>query len=347
MARFCSIVPPHVLKHIIDSPLTSPRTLLAAQKTYDHVCRIHESRVLGAYMHDDEPDDLATETRSTTRKVYRKIYTSEGTNEMGKKLLFEERYMIPLRTMDWDARNVHEYFGKIYEFYDKPGPPGFNNAFWNGREISFGDGDGDLFTNFTDKIDIIAHELTHGVIQLTADLKYHFQSGALNESISDVFASMAKQYDSETLAKDADWLIGEKIFDPFMENVWALRSLKNPGSAYDHKKIGKDPQPATMDGYQDLEEENDGGGVHINSGIPNHAFYLASVALGGYSWEKAGKIWYAALTDRALRSVDSNEAFKVFADLTIKHAGDFDEDTREKVKKAWIDVKVLNGKDEL
>ncbi|KAJ8059587.1 hypothetical protein OCU04_011242 [Sclerotinia nivalis] len=370
MAHFCSIVPPHVLKHIVNSPLTIPPTLVAAQKTYDHICRLHDKRVQGDYIHDQESQGFAAEARTTTHHVYRKIYTSAGTNEMKKKLVFDERARIPFETMDWDAKNVYDYFEKTYEFYnevfnrnsiddrglhmigsihydDQPGPPGYNNAFWNGREMGFGDGDGDLFTNFTDNIDIIGHELTHGVVQLTADLEYYFQSGALNESISDVFGSMIKQYHSETLAKDADWLIGEGIFHPSVDNSPALRSMKSPGCAYDNPKIGRDPQPATMDGYQDLQKEDDGGGVHINSGIPNHAFYLASVALGGYSWEKAGKIWYAALTDRALRSVDSKDAFKVFADLTVKHAGAFDKDTQEKVRKAWIDVKVLDGKDEL
>ncbi|KAF7855410.1 hypothetical protein EAF04_010153 [Stromatinia cepivora] len=415
MAHFCSIVPPHLLKHIVNSPLTIPPTLVAAQKTYDHVCRLHDKRVRGDYIHDQESQDFAAgiipphifqsvldsedasteekerakhnlayidqyhaaradraaEARATTHHVYRKIYNSAGTNEMKKVLIFEEAAKIPFETMDWDAKNVYDYFGKTYEFYnevfnrnsiddrglhmvgsvhydDYPGPPGYNNAFWNGREMGFGDGDGDLFTNFTDNIDIIGHELTHGVVQLTADLEYYFQSGALNESISDVFGSMVKQYFPKTLAKDADWLIGEGIIHPSVENSPALRSMKDPGSAYNNPKIGRDPQPATMDGYQNLEKEDDGGGVHINSGIPNHAFYLASVALGGYSWEKAGKIWYAALTDRALRSVDSKEAFKTFADLTVKHAGAaFDEDTQAKVKKAWVDVKVLDGKDEL
>lgn len=213
--------------------------------------------------------------------------------------------------------------------------------------MAFGDGDGDLFDTFTKNLDIIGHELTHGVVQLTANLEYEYQSGALNESIADVFGSMIKQYFPKTEAKNADWLIGEGLFLPSVTKSPALRSLKEPGKAYNNPKIGRDPQSATMDGYEDLPLEEDGGGVHINSGIPNHAFYLASVALGGYSWEKAGRIWYAALTDRALRAVDSKEAFKAFADLTVKHAGAFGQDTQEIVRKAWIDVKVLDGRDEL
>ncbi|RAL65476.1 hypothetical protein DID88_001042 [Monilinia fructigena] len=214
--------------------------------------------------------------------------------------------------------------------------------------MAFGDGDGDIFGTITKNLDIIGHELTHGVTQLTADLEYQYQSGALNESVSDVFGSMIKQYFPKTLAKDADWLIGEGIFLPSLTKSPALRSMKEPGNAYNDPRIGKDPPPSTMDGYQDLDKWDDGGGVHTNSGIPNHAFYLASVALGGYSWEKAGKIWYAALTDRDLEGISTRKAFKIFADLTVKHAGAlFDEDTQEKVRQAWIDVKVFDGRDEL
>lgn len=99
-----------------------------------------------------------------------------------------------------------------------------------------------------------------------------------------------------------------------------------------------------MDGYQDLPNTaaGDQGGVHTNSGIPNHAFYLAATALGGYSWEKAGPVWYAALNDPSIKGIDTKGAFKVFADLTVKYAGSmFDADTQAKVKKAWVDVKVL------
>lgn len=182
--------------------------------------------------------------------------------------------------------------------------------------MAFGDGDGEIFGSFTKNLDVIGHELTHGVTQYTAELEYEYQAGALNESMSDVFGTMIKQYfggeDGKTkvAAADADWLIGEGIFLPSVTNAKALRSMKAPGTAYDNPKIGKDSQSPSMDGYQDLPNTADGdwGGVHTNSGIPNHAFYLASVALGGYSWEKAGKVWYAALTDKSLKGKYSRRA---------------------------------------
>ena len=121
------------------------------------------------------------------------------------------------------------------------------------------------------------------------------QAGALNESFSDVFGSLVKQYSLKQKANKADWLIGNVLCTRKVKGI-ALRSMKEPGTAYDHPTIGKVPQPARMKDYVNTTSDN--GGVHINSGIPNRAFYLAAIELGGYAWEKAGRIWYIALTER-------------------------------------------------
>jgi Zn-dependent metalloprotease len=190
----------------------------------------------------------------------------------------------------------------------------YNNAFWNGERMVFGDGDGEIFNRFTTSLDVIGHELTHGVTEDEAQLIYFFQSGALNESMSDVFGSLVKQYLLKQTAAEADWLIGAGLFTANVNGV-ALRSMKAPGTAYDDPVLGKDPQPAHMNHYVRTFEDN--GGVHINSGIPNHAFYLASTQIGGYAWEKAGRIWYEALRDPQLRP---NSNFRRFAGLTAVHA---------------------------
>lgn len=163
----------------------------------------------------------------------------------------------------------------------------FNNAFWDGGEMVFGDGDGVQFLGFANALDVVAHELTHGVTQFTTPggLDYVDQSGALNESISDCFGSVVKQWHLGQDVNAADWLIGAGIMGEHVGK--ALRSMKAPGDT-SVTWVGDD-QPSTMDGYVE------GGDVHTNSGIPNHAFFLASMALGGNSWDKAGKIWYAAL----------------------------------------------------
>src|SRR5215475_6104008 len=142
----------------------------------------------------------------------------------------------------------------------------YNNAFWDGQEMVFGDGDGMLFTDFTKSLDVIAHELTHGVTQYTAGLAYHNQSGALNESMSDVFGSLVKQWSLQQSAQEADWLIGAEVFTPGIEGD-ALRSMRAPGTAYDGETLGKDPQPDNMSNYVHLPDDDDGdnGGVHINS----------------------------------------------------------------------------------
>jgi Zn-dependent metalloprotease len=212
-----------------------------------------------------------------------------------------------------------------------------DNAAWDGTEMYFGDGDGEYFKRFTLAVDVMGHELTHGVTSTESNLTYEGQSGALNESLSDVFGAMVKQYaqDPKQTAADADWLIGAGLFTAKVSGV-ALRSMKAPGTAYDDPVLGKDPQPADMSGYVDTTD--DSGGVHINSGIPNRAFYLTAVALGGHAWHQAGKIWYAAMTDSALPA-DSD--FATFASMTADHATSlFGATERQAVVDAWATVGV-------
>lgn len=211
----------------------------------------------------------------------------------------------------------------------------YDNAFWNGTRMVFGDGDGEVFKRFTVSLSIIGHELTHGVTEHTAALRYAGQSGALNESISDVFGSLVEQYARSQTAATASWLIGEGLFTDAVQGA-ALRSLKAPGTAYDDDVLGTDPQPSTMSGYVESEEDN--GGVHINSGIPNHAFYILATTLGGHAWDRAGVIWYQALTAGGL---SSNASFSDFATATIEAAhSHFDDDVVAAVQHAWQAVEV-------
>jgi Zn-dependent metalloprotease len=175
------------------------------------------------------------------------------------------------------------------------------------------------------------------VTELTAGLEYSNQSGALNESLSDCFGSMVKQMQLGQDAAGADWLIGAGLFTSAVKGV-ALRSMKAPGTAYDDPNIGHDPQPSTMDGY--VQTTDDEGGVHINSGIPNHAFYLAAVAIGGTTWEGAGQIWYDVLTGGQLTA---NADFAMFAALTVAAAKSRfggGSDQASAVLRAWDQVKV-------
>jgi len=208
----------------------------------------------------------------------------------------------------------------------------YDNAFWNGQQLVFGDGDGRIFDRFTKPVDVLGHELTHAVTERTAGLVYEGQSGALNESLSDVFASCLKQ---RLLGQDAvagDWLIGAGLFLPGVEGR-ALRDMAHPGTAYDDPVLGRDPQPDHMDGYVDTTDDH--GGVHLNSGIPNRAFHLAATAIGGSSAEGAGRIWYAALTG----GLSSRADFATFAAATLAAAGDH----AGQVEEAWRTVGVTPG----
>ena len=208
----------------------------------------------------------------------------------------------------------------------------YDNAFWDGTQLVFGDGDGTVFDRFTKPIDVLGHELAHAVTQFTADLVYQGQSGALNESISDVFGACVKQRHLGQDAADADWLVGEGIFLPGI-NGRALRSMTEPGTAYDDPAVGKDPQVGSMADY--VETSDDNGGVHLNSGIPNRAFAIAARAIGGETWSGAGRIWYAALTS----GLAPDTGFAAFAAATVAAAGEH----AAVVEDAWTQVGVLGG----
>ena len=212
----------------------------------------------------------------------------------------------------------------------------YPNAFWNGEQMVYGDGDGEIFGRFTKSLDVIGHELTHGVTQYEAALVYQDQAGALNEHFSDVFGSLVKQRFLKQTAKDADWLIGAELLIPREgANRTAIRSMAAPGTAYDDDVMGNDPQPAHMDDF--VETTSDHGGVHINSGIPNKAFHLAATRLGGHSWEVAGRIWYRTLCKRLRTTSD----FRRCAFETVSVAREeFTKEIADTIRGAWNDVGV-------
>ncbi|MCX6137142.1 MAG: M4 family metallopeptidase, partial [Ignavibacteriales bacterium] len=160
------------------------------------------------------------------------------------------------------------------------------NAFWSGKIMCYGDGAA-YFKQLAGGLDVAAHEMTHGVTQYAAGLEYQNQSGALNESMSDVFG---------VLVDTLNWTLGEKI----VKNTSAfpsgsLRDLSNPHNGASPGSAAW--QPASMSEFVNGTDDN--GGVHVNSGIPNKAFYLAAINIGR---TKAGRIWYRALNFYLTRS---------------------------------------------
>ena len=206
---------------------------------------------------------------------------------------------------DAAAVDAHYYAGTTYDYYknthnrnsyDGNGAAlkstvhygrNYNNAFWNGQQMVYGDGDGTTFTSLSGGLDVIAHELTHAVTDTTADLIYQNESGAINESMSDIFGTLV-EIDANN---NPDWEIGEDIYTPNKSGD-ALRSMSDPAKYGD-----PDHYSVRYTGTQD------NGGVHINSGIGNKAAYLLSqggthygVKVTGIGTAKTGKIYYRALT---------------------------------------------------
>jgi len=207
----------------------------------------------------------------------------------------------------------------------------YDNAFWNGEQMVFGDGK--LFKRLTLSLDVIGHELQHGVTEHESGLLYQDQSGALNESLSDVFGSLVKQYKQGQTADEADWLIGNDIVGRDFPGK-ALRDMANPGSAWE-----RDPQPGHMDDFVVTMEDH--GGVHINSGIPNKAFHTLATSLGGHGWGDAGSIWYDALRHYRLQPEATFRAFARLTGVTARRLFGRESTQATAVRDAWRAVGVV------
>ncbi|KAG4255158.1 hypothetical protein FPRO04_03691 [Fusarium proliferatum] len=274
------IVPPELFRNVIASDQADsaqqPGTSYAVSSLtatndppYRAVYDIHESSNEGELPGDLIRDNGKKEAESTKPSSDKAV--NEAFDNVGLVLGFYKKFFqwLSIDNKDMDViSTVH--FGKQYE-----------NAFWDPEKLQmvFGDG-GEFLNNFTGCIDVIGHELTHAVTEHTSPLDYYGQAGALNEHVSDVFGIMVKQRVQDEKSDVADWLIGEDCILPGVKGT-ALRSMKEPGTAYDDPVFGKDPQVGHMKQFRTTYEDN--GGVHIYSGIPNKAFYLVSVSFGGYS----------------------------------------------------------------
>jgi Zn-dependent metalloprotease len=306
----CGIIPPYLLERLADQ--ADPRFAAATEAARQSLLRdekLRQARVTGSLAATlARAAHVDTDAGALRRRV----------SDAGQVLKLPGRLVRVEGSIDSEDVSVNEAWaglGHTHELFwqrfgwdsiDGRGLPlhatvhygsKYDNAFWDGEQMVFGDGDGEVFTRFTASLSVIAHELTHGVTQYTANLAYRGQSGALNESLSDVFGALVEQHSLGQTATEASWLIGEGLFTSNV-NGTALRSMKAPGTAYDDSVLGTDPQPGSMADYIDTDDDN--GGVHLNSGIPNRAFYLVAEALGGNAWEAPGQIWFDTLTSGSL-----------------------------------------------
>jgi Thermolysin metallopeptidase, alpha-helical domain/Thermolysin metallopeptidase, catalytic domain/TIR domain len=263
------------------------------------------------------------------KELKRLIYDAQNSQELPGKVVRKEG---DPKTRDTTVNEVYEWLGVCYQFFrdvynrnsiDDKGSPlkatvhygqKFANAFWVSNQIVCGDGDGHIFNKFPFSIEIVGKEFSMGLINHTK-LVYWDQSGALYNSISMVFGCLIKQYYYHQKTDEADWLVGQGIFKNGNKSQ-ALYSVANPGTAYkNNADLGSDRQPAHMNKY--VKTKNSNEGIHINAGIPNRAFYLVAHALGGFAWEKAGRIWYESLMDKSLKK---NSLFEDFARLNVRIA---------------------------
>ncbi|MDX1363920.1 M4 family metallopeptidase [Arenibacter latericius] len=303
--HLCSIVPPYILEQLAKLGNNScKRTLLETQR----IAQSRNMAINNLLQRTDEESngkrivyDCLNEYRQKVR-----VARSEGdakvadstTNHAYELSGFVRKYFketFGLNSLDGKGMpiisNVH--YGKAY-----------NNAFWDGDEITYGDGDDVQFSNFAAGIDVVAHELTHGITQFLGNLEYKGQSGALNEHFSDVFATVIKQLYLAQDISEADWLIGDTVVaDGFPGK--AIRSMSAPGTANEF-----DSQPDHMDNYYIGSSDN--YGVHINSGIPNRAFYLSCMAIG---INDCALIWFGTL-NQLWRTANFNDMLTIIIKVT-------------------------------
>jgi Zn-dependent metalloprotease len=341
------IIPPYMTEHLARSE--DPKVRERALASLAGAAAIRAVRAFAQQM----PAMMASPSPAAAK--HRLVYDARKKDHLPGKLVRSEG---DPKSADLAVNEAYDFSGDTYDFYrevfgrnslDDAGMTlvssvhvgeadgsgkyqPMDNAFWDGSQMAYGDGDGAIFQRFTRSLDVVAHELTHGVQSYASNLVYRGQSGALNEHFSDVFGVLVRQWRKGETADKANWLIGTEVLVP-AKTRRGIRDMENPGTAYENDPaLGSDPQP---DHVKHLYTgAADSGGVHINSGIPNRAFALAAKAIGGHAWETAGRIWYDTMLQLSRTS-----QFADMARLTAQIAGDrFDAATKKAVKAAWKKV---------
>ena len=335
----CSILPPYILERLARS--SDPDIRRRARRA---LAEAEGYRVLRS-----EPV-LAPIPGRAPRGKRRAVYDAGGKAALPGRLVRSEAQDPAL---DPAVNEAFDHSGATYDFFakilgrnslddegmklvssvhvgDEDGEP-LTNAFWNGTQMAYGDGDGRIFQRFTRSLDVVGHELTHGVESFTSNLLYQGQSGALNEHFADVFGVLVRQWKRGEPVSEASWVVGEELLVPAPTRR-GIRDMEKPGTAFvNDPYLGTDPQPAHVKGF--YTGKLDRGGVHLNSGIPNRAFALAAKRLGGRAWEVAGRIWYDALLQ--LSNVAS---FLDCARVTVRLARLHGDAAQHAVRQGWAAV---------
>lgn len=328
----CTIIPPHILEAL------AKRGSVFCKQTLNDTHRILHKRELAL--------DYLLVRKLTGGSGKREVYDCENQYEQRLRLAREEGNSA---VEDAVVNKVYELSGFVRDYFrqefdhhsiDGAGMSiisnvhfgiSYNNAYWDGDEMTYGDGDGIEFTNFAGAVDVVAHELTHGVIQHLSNLEYYSQPGALNEHFADVFGTLVKQRYYDQQPAEADWLIGDEIVAEGFPGK-AIRSLKSPGTANEF-----DRQPAHMEDY--YAGGDDRQGVHINSGIPNRAFYLACLEIGN---KTSGRLWFNTLK-KLWRTADFLDFLKVLLDeaANLAESGEARTDLPKIIRHAFGEVGLI------
>ncbi|WP_037572515.1 M4 family metallopeptidase [Spirochaeta cellobiosiphila] len=336
-------IPPYILENLAKCPDPFIR-----QKALDALQASAESRALRRALGTSVTNELSFVPRSTGCNRY--IY--DMNNQMAPlpgRLIRKEGEM---DTQDKAANEAYLHSGIVYDFYknicgrnsiDNRGMAmvssvhlgkSYNNAFWSSNQMAYGDGDGQTFLRLTRALDVAGHEITHGVISYECNLEYEGEPGALNESFADVMGAIIEHWHNKISdPAKANWDMGELIMGS--SPAKRLRTFKEEKAYVNDPYLGTDPQPKHY--KNKYTGDSDHGGVHINSGIPNHAFYKIALLLGTPTWEKPGKIWY-----QTIRNLNSQSSFIEMAHMTYQVGGNlYGAKEQEAIRQGWHEVGIV------
>jgi Zn-dependent metalloprotease len=340
------IIPPYITEHLVQS--ADPQIRSRA------IAHLSTAATVRAFREAAQATPTLMAAMSPNRQRHRLVYDAQQTDQLPGSLVRSEGQDT---VSDPAVNEAYDFSGDTYDFYEQLFQRNslddngmtlvssvhvaevddtgqyvpMNNAFWNGRQMAYGDGDGQVFQRFTQSLDVVGHELTHGVQSFTSNLRYYGQSGALNEHFADVFGILVRQWKNRETSANASWVVGADVLVSAPTRR-GIRDMENPGTAYvNDPHLGTDPQPADMS--QLYTGRRDRGGVHINSGIPNRAFVLTAKALGGNAWDLAGRIWYETMLQ-----LTTTSQFLDCAKLTVQVAATHGTATEKAVKDAWKQV---------
>ncbi|MGC8915841.1 MAG: M4 family metallopeptidase [Thermoanaerobaculum sp.] len=324
-----------------------------ADEKGEHLDRIYADAITG---------ELVTSEALIHSALYRKIYTANNGTSLPGTLLFQEGGS----SSDSTAMAAYNNLGYTYNYYktkfnrDSIDGAGmtliatvhygnkYNNAFWNGSQMVFGDGDGTTFTAFANALDVVAHELTHGVTERTANLTYSSEPGALNEAWSDIYGASVEAYRDGAVSSNT-WKIGEVCYTPGTSGD-ALRYMNNPTA----DGYSADYYPERLYPNCTPSSSNDYCGVHGNSGIANLAYYLlvaggthprnkTTVSVPGIGMAKAEQIFYRALTTYMTSSTNFQGARNATAQAAADLYGGTSSAEYSAVQKCWDAVGAPGG----